>query len=194
MIVVELVLYKVTGIVGKWLLHTQKEELSNNCCCSVTKSFFANLWTVACQAPLSMGFSRQGYWSGLPFPSPILKTRTAQTVKWVDSRLMSSWSPQSFGPIGGLLGIWRPYAITIILIPYTLEYLTCWTSTVLSNKNQINLGSHARRIQTSEFSVSPSFWVHTSTLVDFQSSPEVFPDRSAFAHKFFFFFSLIKVL
>jgi len=28
------------------------------------------LWTVARQAPLSMGFSRQEYWSGLPFPSP----------------------------------------------------------------------------------------------------------------------------
>ena len=27
-------------------------------------------WTVACQAPLSMGFSRQEYWSELPFPSP----------------------------------------------------------------------------------------------------------------------------
>ena len=27
-------------------------------------------WTVACQAPLSVGFSRQEYWSGLPFPSP----------------------------------------------------------------------------------------------------------------------------
>ena len=27
-------------------------------------------WTVACQTPLSMGFSRQEYWSGLPFPSP----------------------------------------------------------------------------------------------------------------------------
>ena len=26
-------------------------------------------WTVACQAPLSMGFSRQEYWSELPFPS-----------------------------------------------------------------------------------------------------------------------------
>ena len=26
--------------------------------------------TIACQAPLSMGFSRQEYWSGLPFPSP----------------------------------------------------------------------------------------------------------------------------
>ena len=31
---------------------------------------FATLWTVAHQAPLSMGFSRQEYWSGLPFPSP----------------------------------------------------------------------------------------------------------------------------
>ena len=27
-------------------------------------------WTVACQAPLSMEFSRQEYWSGFPFPSP----------------------------------------------------------------------------------------------------------------------------
>ena len=27
-------------------------------------------WTVAYQAPLSMGFSRQEYWSGLPLPSP----------------------------------------------------------------------------------------------------------------------------
>ena len=32
--------------------------------------FFETLWTVACQAPLPMGFSRQEYWSGLPFPSP----------------------------------------------------------------------------------------------------------------------------
>ena len=31
---------------------------------------FATAWTVACQASLSMGFSRQEYWSGLPFPSP----------------------------------------------------------------------------------------------------------------------------
>ena len=31
---------------------------------------FVTLWTVARQAPLSMEFSRQEYWSGLPFPSP----------------------------------------------------------------------------------------------------------------------------
>ena len=31
---------------------------------------FATAWTVVHQAPLSMGFSRQQYWHGLPFPSP----------------------------------------------------------------------------------------------------------------------------
>ena len=39
----------------------------------VTKSCLVALatpWTVAHQAPLSLGFSRQEYWSGLPFPSP----------------------------------------------------------------------------------------------------------------------------
>ena len=32
--------------------------------------FFVTPWTVAYQAPPSMGFSRQEYWSGLPLPSP----------------------------------------------------------------------------------------------------------------------------
>ena len=31
----------------------------------------ATPWTVACQAPLFMGFLRQEYWSGMPFPSPL---------------------------------------------------------------------------------------------------------------------------
>jgi len=33
-------------------------------------SSFETPWTVAHQAPLSMGFPRQEYWSGSPFPSP----------------------------------------------------------------------------------------------------------------------------
>ena len=37
--------------------------------CSVVSDSAAP-WTVAHQAPPSMGFSRQEYWSGLPFPSP----------------------------------------------------------------------------------------------------------------------------
>ena len=38
--------------------------------CSVMSDSFVTPWTIACQAPLFMGFSRQEYWSGLPFPSP----------------------------------------------------------------------------------------------------------------------------
>ena len=40
--------------------------------CSVASvmSDSVTLWTVALQAPLSMGFPRQEYWSGLPIPSP----------------------------------------------------------------------------------------------------------------------------
>ena len=38
--------------------------------CYIMTNSFASLWTVAHQAPLSMRFPRQEYWSGLPFPSP----------------------------------------------------------------------------------------------------------------------------
>ena len=44
-------------------------------CCAMLSCFsrvrlFVTVWTVAYQAPLSMGFSRQEYWSGLPRPPP----------------------------------------------------------------------------------------------------------------------------
>ena len=40
-------------------------------CVLVTRvQLFVTPWTVACQAPPSMEFSRQEYWSDLPFPSP----------------------------------------------------------------------------------------------------------------------------
>ena len=38
--------------------------------CFSRVKLFATAWTVAYQAPLSVGFSRQEYWSGLPCPSP----------------------------------------------------------------------------------------------------------------------------
>ena len=45
------------------LLRVCSQPLSQVC-------LFATPWAVACKVPLSMGFSRQGYWSGLPSPSP----------------------------------------------------------------------------------------------------------------------------
>ena len=48
--------------------HTTTRVLSRFSC---VRLFAPTLpWTIACLAPLSMGFSRQEYWSGLPFPSP----------------------------------------------------------------------------------------------------------------------------
>ena len=40
------------------------------CACQVVSESLRPHWTVACQAPLSMGFCRLGYWSGLPCPPP----------------------------------------------------------------------------------------------------------------------------
>ena len=48
-------------------------QIKRMCACAGLSSrvqLFATLWTVTCQASLSMGFSRQEYWSGLSFPSP----------------------------------------------------------------------------------------------------------------------------
>ena len=47
--------------------------LNGGCLCAKSLSrvrLFVTPWAVAHQGPLSMGFSRQEYWSGLPFPSP----------------------------------------------------------------------------------------------------------------------------
>ena len=49
---------------------------------------FVTPWTVAHQAPLSMRFSRQGYWSGLPFPTS--KNRIIEGIKQVN-KLILSW-------------------------------------------------------------------------------------------------------
>ena len=72
-----------SGEQGHVMLHYTAYNIATSCSLTplhpyiggggiVTKSCptLATPWTVACQAPLSMGFSRQEYWSGLPFPSP----------------------------------------------------------------------------------------------------------------------------
>ena len=52
------------GVSQKNKYHIMKVKLLSHV------QFFATAWTAAYWAPPSMGFSGQGYWSGLPFPSP----------------------------------------------------------------------------------------------------------------------------
>ena len=58
-------------------IHTflYKLTLQNLCVCVCVcvhsvMSYFVTPWTIVCQAPLSKGFTRREYWSGLPFPPP----------------------------------------------------------------------------------------------------------------------------
>ena len=61
---------------GKWKKQKTKKQVASSDkqnCCLVAKSCLTLLrapWTVAHQTPLSMGFPRQEYRSGLPFPFP----------------------------------------------------------------------------------------------------------------------------
>ena len=67
--------YSMEGLILKLKLQyfdhlMQRSDSFFCCCCCSAVSDFATPWTVAYQDPQSMGFSRQKYWSGLPFPSP----------------------------------------------------------------------------------------------------------------------------
>ena len=72
------VLFRNLQILEQWLLFS----------CSVMSNS-ATPWTVACQAPLSMGFFRQEYWGGLPFPSPEESSQPGLLHWQVDSLLLN---------------------------------------------------------------------------------------------------------
>ena len=57
-------------LITEWASASVRKALGEGACSCV--SLFVTPWTAAYQAPLSMGFSRQEYWSGVPLPSPQL--------------------------------------------------------------------------------------------------------------------------
>ena len=63
---------------------SESESISHSVCPT-----FVTPWTVACQAPLSMEFSRKVYWSGLLFPTPgdlpELRIEPRSPALWADS-------------------------------------------------------------------------------------------------------------
>ena len=98
--------------------------------------FFATLWTVACLSPLSMGFSRETYWSGLPCPPPgDLSNPGIQSVSLTDAltgRL--SLAP----PINCEKGdnftfssmIWMPFVSISRLVALVRLPVLCWVGTI----------------------------------------------------------------
>ena len=83
------------------------------CCCLVAKlrPSFTSPWAVSCQAPLSMGFPRQEYWSGWPFPS---------SEHLPDPRIELT-SPVCSALVGGYF---TTYSTQVVKNPHSLEIQT----------------------------------------------------------------------
>ena len=94
---------------------------------------FGTPWTVAHQAPLSMGFLRQEYWSGLPFPSlGIFPTQ------WSKPRLLPASEFFTIGPQGKRKRSTRTLVFTV-LVPFN------WTSFWLNNREGRGKGRGKRK-------------------------------------------------
>ena len=85
---------------------------------------FVTLWTVALQAPPSMGFPRQEYWSGLLFPSlgdlPEPGIKLTSPAWQVDSLPLSHLGSPTFAFSMGKIF----YCIVLICIPYHKSWVT----------------------------------------------------------------------
>ena len=77
-------------------VHSDSCPSSQWCCYLVAKRWpsFAIPWTIACQASLSVGFSRWEYWSGLPFPSSgdLPNPRDWTRICCVGSQMLYHWA------------------------------------------------------------------------------------------------------
>ena len=83
--------------------------------------FFVTLWTTACQAPLSMGFSRQEHWSGLPRPPPgdlpnpgiePTSLMSSSIGRWV----LYHWCHHVLNKVQHLAGQHWPRALSLVLL------------------------------------------------------------------------------
>ena len=92
-----------------WTLHSESTNQVQPLCCAVLSRFscvwlFTTLWTIAHQAPLTMGFSRQEYWSGLLCPPP---------GDLHDPRL----KPRSPAPVGGFFTTSTTWEAPLTAVP-----------------------------------------------------------------------------
>ena len=84
---------------------------------------FATPWTAAYQAPPSMGFSRQEYWSGVPWPSPdywLVAPNAGNVCHEVEENRRNIYQKENLDIIGSSFWV-SPSTATVKLKPFTLK-------------------------------------------------------------------------
>ena len=86
----------------------------------------ATPWTAACQAPPSMGFSRQEYWSGVPLPSLSLITAAAAAAKSLQSCLTLCYPIDGSPPGSPVPGILQARTLEWVAISFSNAWNEKW--------------------------------------------------------------------
>ena len=112
-----------------WHCHITLSASSFSLCVLSHVRLFVTLWTIACQAAPSMGFSRQEYWSGLPHP-PL--------IDLPDPGIKPA-SPSSPALEGGIFTTGPPFSIFLLFSPVSLS-LTLSLFFPLAKPSQVACG------------------------------------------------------
>ena len=103
---------KNTGVGCHFLLQCMKVKVKS----LSHVRLFATPWTVAHQAPLSMGFSRQEYWSGVPSPSPGMSVTSLKDISHLWDFLVVQWLRLHLL----VQGVWAPFLVRELRFPHAL--------------------------------------------------------------------------
>ena len=86
--------------------------------CSVVSYSFGTQWTAARQAPLSMGFPRQEYWNGLPFPSPKISPTQGLNLHLLHWQVEDSLSLSHLGSQDLVLSLTKWFGGYVLVLPF----------------------------------------------------------------------------
>ena len=98
---------------------------------------FTTTWTVACQAPLSMGFSRQEYWSGVPCHPP--GDLPDPGIELVSPALTGGFLPLSHVASTALILFWAKNSIKFLLTLYLACLLLKWKKVKVKSLSRVLL-------------------------------------------------------
>ena len=153
------------------------------CALSLTcVQLFETLWTVACQAPLFMGFPRQEYWNGLPFPSPgdlpdpgIKPTSPVSPVLQADSLPAHFQHEISFS---FKINFWNH----ISSVQFRSVIQSCLTLCNPMDCSTLGFPVHHQLPELTQSSCPLSWWCHptTSSVITFSSHLQSFPASGSF--------------